>query len=269
MKQSHNQEDTYLGYKSNDYTTNYAKYYDETIAPAPMSVAKALNQSPYPTGTFPPLSKITDMMQSDYASVETGYSIEADGSVHVAVLTKMPHVLPKMWDWWFGWHGDLSNKYKLWHPKMHLSAEWQDGQGDTGQYIGRTSMIEEYITPNKLEKANIRFIPPSELCLTNDEKQVFICARVGYTHFPMDMGWLVHQVRSTTEGGAEMRSRFFLAGQNIQLRMRGWLPKMLSKGLQKVGRLPKDQAHYLLIHCAEEMNHLAAFLPELYAKRID
>jgi hypothetical protein len=36
--------------------------------------------------------------------------------------------------------------------------------------------------------------------------------------------------------------------------------------LQKVVRLPKKQLPNLLIHCAEEMQHLAAFLPQLYAE---
>ena len=256
--------DKYIGYQPTDYQTPYAKFYDETIEAIPAHIEKALQVSPLPAGTLPPLSKIADLLKDGYTNVESGYSLEKDGSVQVVCLTNMPNVSPKMWHWWFGWHGDLDNKYKLWHPKMHVSATWQDGQGNNGQYIGRTSVIQEYITPNKLEKANIQFISPLELGLSNDlEKQIFICARLGYTHYPVDFGWLVHQVRATTEG-SEMRSRFFMGGSHIQLRMGGWLPQMVSKLLQKVVRLPKEQGHDLLVHCAEEMRHLAAFLPSIY-----
>ena len=269
MKPSNNNQNEYLGYHSTDYKTDYAKYYDETIVSMPEYVTNALKLSPYAAGRLPPLSKVTDLLKEGYVDVETGYSMGADGSVQVAVLTKMPNVSPEMWAWWFGWHGDLSNKYKLWHPKMHVSAAWEDGQGDNGQYIGRTSMIEEYIVPNKLEKANIRFISPTELGfqakdIADTNKNVFICARLGYTHYPIDFGYLVHHIRHT-EGGAEMRSRFFMGGKHIQLRMRGWLPNALSKLLQRVVRLPKEQAPHLLRHCAEEMSHLAAFLPKIYA----
>lgn len=256
--------DKYLGYQPKDYATPYAQFYDDTITTIPPHIVDALSASPLPAGTLPPLSKIADLSKTGYADIESGFSFEKDGSIQVVALTTMPKVTPRMWHWWFGWHGDLNNKYKLWHPKMHVSAQWQDGQGDNGQYIGRTSMIEEYITPNKLEKANIQFISPSELGLLNDlDKQVFICARIGDTRFPIDFGWLVHQVRATTEG-SEMRSRFFLGGPHIQLRMGGLLAKWVSKALQKVVRLPKNQGPDLLIHCAEEMNHLAAFLPKIY-----
>jgi DAPG hydrolase PhiG domain len=267
----------YVGYRPEDRETPYAKYYSETIAPLSMPVEKALAESPFRAGSLPPLSKITDLCAVGYADLEEGFSFETDGSIHVAALTPMPNVSPKMWDWWFGWHGSLDNRYKLWHPKAHLSAAWQDGDGDTGQYIGRTSMIEEFIG-NKLEKANIQFISPTELgfpqsVLQDKDKVVFICARIGDTQLPIDFGWLVHQVRATTDGtsrdsreGAEMRSRFFLGGPHIQIRLRGWLPKQLSKLLQKVVRLPKKQARDLLMHCAEEMNHLAAFLPQIYAE---
>ncbi len=268
MNQSNNNQTKYLGYKTTDFETKYAKYYNETIDSVPMPIAEALNQSPYPMGSLPPLSKVRDMLKDGYENIETGYTCEADGSLHVVVLTKMPNVSPKMWAWWFGWHGDLSNKYKLWHPRMHVSAVWQDGEGDMGQYIGRTSMIEEYIVPNKLEKANIRFISPTELGfqatdIADTNQNVFICARLGYTHYPIDFGYLVHHIRPT-EGGAEMRSRFFMGGKYIQLRMQGWLPNVLSKLLQRVVRLPKKQGHYMLVHCAEEMNHLSAFLPKIY-----
>ena len=260
------QQTEYLGYRPNDYTTPYAQFYDETIDALPPHIVQALQASPLPAGTLPPLSKIADLAKAGYSDIESGFSVEKDGSVQVVALTSMPNVTPKMWHWWFGWHGNMDNKYKLWHPKMHISARWQDGQGDNGQYIGRTSMIQEYITPNKLEKANIQFISPVELGLANDlEHQVFICARIGDTRFPIDFGWLVHQIRVNTEG-SEMRSRFFLGGPHIQLRMGGWLPKIVSKLLQKVVRLPKEQPHDLLIHCGEEMKHLAAFLPKIYAE---
>ena len=66
------------------------------------------------------------MLQAGYADVECGYTLEADGSARLAILTPMPQVTPLMWHWWFGWHGDQDNKYKLWHPPAHVSTVWAD-----------------------------------------------------------------------------------------------------------------------------------------------
>lgn len=259
----------YIGYRQGDFNTPYAKFYQETIAPIPTAVLAALQSPALPAGSLPPLSQVADLQQSGYAAVETGFTLEPDGSARVAVLTSMPKVLPKMWDWWFGWHGSHADRYKLWHPKMHQHAEWADGRTDLLSYVGRTSIIEEYISKD-LEKGNIRFISPAELGFDSaqagdKDATVFICARIGYTHWPLDFGWLVHQVRAT-EDGAEMRSRFWMGGPHIQVRAKGWIPKILSKMLQKSIRMKENQVKDLLIHCAEEMNHLAGFLPKLYTE---
>jgi hypothetical protein len=257
----------YMGYREEDYATPWAKYFNENMAPVPAHVMRGLEQSPLPAGSLPTLDRAAEMARDGYAEVETGYAYAPDGSLNVCVLTKMPRVAPRMWDWWFGWHGSHSNRYKLWHPKAHKSAQWADGREDVPEYVGRTSMIHEYIGKN-LAKASIRFIPPAELGFNapaNLDKEVFICARVGYTHVPLDFGWLLHHVRATSDG-AEMRSRFWMGGQHIEFRLPGAPPKMLAKVLQKVVPMPEQQGIDLLTHCAEEMNHLAGFLPEIYAE---
>lgn len=197
---------------------------------------------------------------------ETGYTLEKDGSARIAVLTNMPNVEPQMWDWWFGWHGCSSSRYKLWHPKAHVSAAWKDGKNDHS-YIGRTSLIEEYIGTN-LEKASISFMHPQALgftpaMLADKTKAVYICARVGYTGLPLQFGYLVHQVRAT-EGGAEMRSRFWMGGSHVQIGKEGLLTNFLSGIAGKIKAISAEQAKNLLLHCAEEMSHLAGFLPSLY-----
>lgn len=254
----------YPGYRKEDHTTPYAKYYNEWVLPTSNDIAKALSQSPYPVGQLPPLTSVADMLEFAYAPRENGFTVEKDNSVRIAVLTKMPGVTPDMWNWWFAWHGSETNRYKLWHPKAHVTAQWKDGNKNMKTYVGRTSIIEEYID-GKLERAAIQFISPGELGLpaAPSATECFICARIGLAQLPVDFGWLVHQVRSTNEG-AEMRSRFWIGGKHIQIRGKGSLAKMISMPLQKVQRISRKQAGALLVHCAEEMAHLAAFLPALY-----
>jgi hypothetical protein len=133
--------------------------------------------------------------------------------------------------------------------------------------VGRTSMIEEYIS-GQLQKVSIQFVDPDELGLAcgatcGESNGYFICARIGFTAFSLDFGWLIHQVR-VTDDGAEMRSRFWLGGEQIQLRAKGRIARMLSSVLQKTRKVSRKQAEDLLVHCAEEMTHLAGILPQLY-----
>lgn len=235
----------YLGYKEADFKTPYAKFYDDNVASKPDFVSIEMAKSPLISGALPPLEKATDLLQNGYTKHEIGYTLEPDGEQRVAVLTTMPNVSPQMWSWWFAWHGCRDNRYKLWHPKAHVSAVWQDGKDDIA-YIGRTSQIQEYIG-KKLEKANIRFFSPTELGfdandLTDETKVVFICARLGLTNFPLDFGYLVHQVRAV-EGGAEMRSRFFIGGKHIALRYDNFIAKGMSKILQKNVSLARTTSH--------------------------
>ena len=254
---------TYMGYRPEDQATPYAKFFKDIQPPLPEHARLALEKGALPPGALP--EGVSILLQPGYCPVENGYTLEPDGSQKVAIHTPMPGVQPLMWHWWFGWHGSLANRYKLWHPKAHRDARWADGEGDLGHYIGRCSLIEEYIGTS-MEKAAIRFISPPDLGLPNaTEQAVYICARVGYSRYPLDFGWLVHQLRATPDG-AEMRSRFWMGGPHIQLRKGGAAGRFLSKILQKTVRLPEKQARDLLAHCAEEMNHLASFLPALYSE---
>ncbi|GAB4045335.1 DAPG hydrolase family protein [Spirosoma litoris] len=261
-------EKEYIGYRPQDFNTRHAQYFNETILPLATHAQTALANSPFQPGALPPFSAANYLESEGYTDLENGYTKGADGSIHVAIRTHMPGVTPNMWDWWFGWHGCQNNRYKLWHPKAHVSAHWEDGR-DEVSYIGRHSIIKEYIG-EELQDAVIQFKSPTEFgfsteAINNPEKAVYICARLGHPTLPVDYGYLVHQVRAV-KGGSEMRSRFWLGGQYVNVRKAGVLAKLASDFLRKVRSLPKNFGPDLLKHCSEEMTHLAAFLPDLYAK---
>lgn len=257
----------YVGYRDADQETPYARFYDEQILPLPPLIQALVNEARSATEPSFTLTDAPLLQQPGYLPLENGYLFLPDDSCTVAVRTEMPRVTPAMWDWWFGWHGSHDNRYKLWHPKAHISAVWADGRDDLSGYIGRTSLIQEYIGKS-LEKASIRFVDPTELGFSAEQiadknQVVYICARTGFSHLPVDFGWLVHQVRAT-ETGAEMRSRFFMGGPHIQFRKGGAVGQMASQVAQALVKLNDEQALALLRHCSEEMSHLATFLPELY-----
>jgi hypothetical protein len=81
----------------------------------------------------------------------------------------------------------------------------------------------------------------------------------------VDVGWFIHHVRSTPNG-AEMRSRFWMGGPHLAVRK---APDVASKAVRPIAARvlgnAETSARNLLVQCAQEMNHLAGFLPELYA----
>ncbi len=103
---------------------------------------------------------------------------------------------------------------------------------------------------------------------TTPTKAVYICAKIGHPKLPVDYGYLVHQVRATGNG-SEMRSRFFIGGKYAGVRKKGKLAEMATLLIRKFKSLPDNFGPDLLRHCAEEMNHLAAFLPKLYQQYHD
>ena len=244
---------------------SFAKYYNTVFASLPDEVTHAL-ENPLAWEALPDITQMAKLEQHGYMTVETGYAVHKDGSSKVAVKTDMPGVTPEMWDWWFGWHGSQDTRYQLWHPNAHVSAQWEDGRNDHC-YIGRNSIITEYIGPNLLDAA-IQFKSPLEFGFSSDsinhkDQAVYICAKLGHPTWPVDYGYLVHQVRKTATG-AEMRSRFWVGGQYISLRKKGKVAEAVVGVLKTFKSLPKNFALDLLRHCSEEMNHLAAFLPALY-----
>jgi hypothetical protein len=249
----------YVGYRDGDADTPFGRFFDPVMAPLDDDVVRAVAAGPQ----APPLFADVGPLDDDHGPVETAFTVHPDGSIRVNVLTTMPGVTPAMWDWWFGWHGCDPRRYKLWHPQAHLWAEWDDGDA-RHEYVGRTSFVDEYLGATKA-KAAIQFRPPTELGIRPADGEVVICARTGASDRPVDLGWLIHHVRPV-DGGSEMRSRFWLGGPGIALRANA--PAVVGKALPTVVKrvlpLGAPEASALLVHCAQEMSHLAGFLPDLY-----
>lgn len=256
-----------LGYSEDDLASSpYASFFQPKLDPVQPQVAEALLIKGQAHELFPTAEYASRMTDPGYWPIETGYTSAPDGSIRVFCLTNMPRVEPAMWDWWFGWHGSEALRYKLWHPAAHVEAKWADGRDDES-YLGRTSLITEYLG-SKLVKGAISFVSPSAMGIDESvieaQGEVFICARIGVPGTPLRGGWLLHQLRPV-EGGCEMRSRMWMGGENSAL---GDNPGALARGLARAMRsfaksmLP-DPAE-LLVHNAQEMAHLAGFLPELY-----
>lgn len=259
----------YLGYDDEELRTSpYARFFNPQMAELPRHVIEALSKGAVAHELLPRFGRVGELQREGYALVENGYTIAPDGSVRIACLTEMPGVTPEMWEWWFAWHGSEAQRYKLWHPLAHVDVGWADGRSDLTHYIGRTSNIVEYIGPARMNVA-VRFVEPASIGLDErklkDRGEVAICGRGIVRDLRMESGWLVHHIRPVS-GGSEMRSRFWLGGENVNpIGMTGAVGKFIGRTAARLQGFSSVQAAELMIHDAQEMNHLATILPELYA----
>ncbi|WP_280380955.1 DAPG hydrolase family protein [Nocardia wallacei] len=263
----------YPGYSPADWSQPYSRFMTERTLPAPAPVTTAHDGPPTPADLIPEFPRLADdLATSGYSAVETGYGRTRSGALWVAVHTPMPRVTSAMWDWWFGWHSIESARYKLWHPDAHMFAATTVGNAadripGRPPYIGTVSYVDEYIGP-ELRQLAIAFQDPRAHGLDVPDDHTIVFARVGSAVAPIDLGWLAHQVRPVP-GGSEMRSRFYLDMYGLHIPD----AEQAANAVQRGAALdPRDLvpdlrlARDLLLHCGQEMNHLAQFLPELYAQ---
>jgi len=262
----------HLGWSDSDLATlPWARFWNPQLAPLPERARRALERGLLAPPMLTPLAEAGPGLMGDGEGLEDGYALTPDGGMRVAILTDMPGVTPAMIDWWFGWHGDQAAKYKLWHPQAHVHVAWQDeppaGSEGRARYVGQTSIVDEYIG-SRLLKGAIRFVDPASLGfadarLADPEQATIVCARTGLVGGPLDIGWLAHSVVRTGSGSV-MRSRFWFGGGHIA--SRGGPGGLVAKAMaRKFLRFSESEARALLTHCAEEMQHLASFLPALHA----
>ena len=192
------------------------------------------------------------------------------GAALVTCITKMPEVTPKMIDWWFGWHMSESERYRLWHPRDHISSELKvdnlNFPTDKEKYIHLDSYVSEYIG-EELNSLCISFVEPEEFGFPklDPDKETAICAHVKDLNRNVSIGSLTHLVTKTPSGSI-MQSSFWL-GMNpyhtnsfINFIVR----PIINLRIMKLILLPDQLTYDLLKHCAEEMSHLAKILPQLY-----
>lgn len=270
----HRRPDLYLGMRPGDLDgRRYARYWNPDMAPLPDHVREALLCGAEAGELGLRLEEADRLMEAGHLPLETGWTITRDGHIMVAVLTHLPRATGAMFEWWMGWHYMEHQRYKLWHPRAHLGNGTREMRGDDPALSDRekyltTHLVTEYIGRH-LQTIAINFVEPSHyLRRTRDfganGVTALFTATVTAQHSPLVIGHLVHQVRQVP-GGSELRSRFWLGRPALRNRGAGDLRnRLLGSKLARSLLVPGDLAQAMLVHCAMEMNHLAAFLPDLY-----
>lgn len=214
------------------------------------------------------------LLEPGYLPLENGFARLSTGQVQVAVRTQMPGVTGAMFEWWMGWHTMEHQRYKLWHPLAHLANGTREMRGDEPGLSDRekyrtTHFVSEYIG-DQVEHITITFSDPREYFsatadLSAGETTALVCGRVDLQTPDVTIGHLIHQIRER-EDGTEMRSRFWLGRPQLNgLGARNPINRLLGSALVRRLLTPSDLGRLMVVHCGMEMNHLASFLPELYA----
>jgi len=267
--------DKYLGMRRGDLDEKpYAKYWNPEMGPLQEQVQRALMHGIEASELGFPVTQADLLLEPGYLPLENGFTRLANGQVFVAVLTKMPRVTSKMIDWWFGWHYMESQRYKLWHPRAHVLNRAErmigddPGLSDREKYLHNPNYVTEYVGGDLLD-ISIAFSEASDFLDVSRFEAVHvgtaICGVVSYQSSPLVFGLIIHLIREA-EDGCEMRSRFWLG--KIELKgvpAAGLLSKITGSRFVAKRAVPIQLGRDMVVHCAAEMNHLASFLPDLFA----
>jgi len=268
-------EQHYLGMRPGDLDGKpYAKYWQPEMRPLQDPVAQAVLHGSEAGDLAFPMDEADRLLEAGYLALENGFAKLWNGTLFVAVRTDMPRVSGAMFEWWMGWHYMEHQRYKLWHPRAHIANGTAEMRGDDPALSDRekymtTHRVTEYVGDRR-EEITITFRDPATV-FSNPSRfaesgtTAMICGRVGLQRAPVTLGHLIHQIRETP-GGSEMRSRFWLGPPQLdRLGSGNPLNRMLASNAISSRLLGANLGHDMLVHCGMEMQHLAGFLPDLYA----
>ena len=265
----------YLGMRPGDLDGKpYARYWNPEMRPLPAHVAHAILHGQEASALGFPLDEADRLLETGDLPLENGYTTLRDGTTFVAVKTQMPGTTGAMFEWWMGWHYMEHQRYKLWHPRSHVANGTAEMRGDDPDLSDRekymtTHRVTEYVG-NRLEAITITFSEPENFFSGSDRfsksgTTAVVCGRVALQRAPVTVGHLIHQIREV-EGGSEMRSRFWLGKPRIEsLGAGNPVNRLLGSRAFSKRMLSPTLGRDMVVHCGMEMQHLAGFLPALYA----
>lgn len=252
----------------------YARFWQPTMGPLPSEVADALREGEQPKELGLELRDAGKLLEPGYLPLENGFTVLDSGQTYVAVRTDMPGCTGAMFEWWMGWHTMEDERYRLWHPRDHVANGTREMRGDDPSLSDKekyttTHYVTEYVGGRRYD-VRITFVDPSELFgeeldLAAGGTTALVVGRVALQHAPIQLGWLVHQIREC-DRRTEMRSRLWLGVPEVlgsgEADLRN---KLLGSAMVRRLLVPKNLGRDMVVHCAQEMNHLAGFLPQLFA----
>lgn len=201
-----------------------------------------------------------DILTDEILQQEIGFRKSADGSYLVSMTTPMPDVTADMISWWFWWHPQADERYKVWFPGEHLGIGYSKKQKEyfskasCPEFCNNTHFPLERIGRSVLP-LRIDFITPEEFGFSEKAMQennipLIICGHVGVLR-----GLVMH---------TEMAHIFKQTDDGLVLISRFWLGKTMKSGLLRRLIFNDNMARSMAEHCCVEYRNLNEILPQLY-----
>lgn len=191
---------------------------------------------------------------------ETGFSQFTNGDWLVSMYCPMPSVTKEMVDWWFWWHPQGNERYKLWYPGEHFAVSYSKKDRE---YFGAKAVppfksniqypvekIGKLILPLSIE-----FVSPEEFGFSKEEMERNGVATIVCGHVGAFGGLFKH---------TEMAHIFFQREDGLFMVSRFWLGKRLRNPLIRKFMLNKNTAEGMAEHCCVEYRNFAERIPMLY-----
>ena len=237
---------------------SYEKYKSMPNAKIPGDIAQTLT-----TGGSIQLTQfnnVNDIIADKSLWLQTGFTQDKNGNLFVSMYCPMENVTSEMIDWWFWWHPQDNDRYRLWFPGEHFSIRTDKknadyfGAKEQPQFRPNTQYPTEKIGSMRMP-LRIDFLTPQEFGLDEalmKEQNVatVVCGHVGA------LGGLVYHT--------EMMHVWFNQDNGLFMISRFWIGNLLKNPLLRKAILTEDTARGMAQHCCVEYRNLARKLPELY-----
>lgn len=248
-------------------------YLDRPMSPPDPAAIAAIEAGEADLAGILRLHEMDRLLDPESLPVETGWWRLPDGTQQVAARTPMPDVTGEMVEWWFDWHADDPLRYRVWHPRAHVS-----NRVERPRTLGAKAFWGQVHHPVEdvgtgLVHARIAFLAPSAYGFMGDALRDPNVATIvgGYVGDDRRRAWhsVMTHVFLQEADGLVLRSRFWLGARVLPMLpapIAGPVGRIASRPAVRRRTLPHDLAPGLARHCLEEYANLAALLPELHAQ---
>lgn len=225
----------------------------------PFEIAQALKTNKITKTAF---ENKNDILSDTDLQAEVGYIKMDDGTYLVSMICPMPKITAEMIDWWFWWHPQADERYRVWFPGAHCDVGYSKKQKEyfscssCPDFQNNTQYPTEKIGKAKLP-LRIDFVTPEEFgfsleSMKENDIQRIVCGHVGVFNNLVRHTEMAHIFRKT-EKGLFMFSRF-------------WLGRTMKSSLLRKLIITEAMAEDMAEHCCVEYRNLCEILPLLYEK---
>lgn len=190
---------------------------------------------------------------------EAGFTKTEKGDYLVSMVCPMPNVTREMIDWWFWWHPQKSERYRMWYPGEHFAVYYSpkdrkyfkkasfDTFKENTQYpIEKIGSLPLPLSIDFKDSENFGF---SKAAMAEGKVKTIVCGTVGAF-----FGLVKH---------TQMAHIFFEKEDGLYLVSRFWIGEKLKNPLFRKIFLNDKTARDMARHCYYEYRRLASLLPKL------